>query len=189
MTNAAPPTAGTVRERAWDALARAHAAVYPLPPHGHHPNFRGARAACQRLLSHPDFTRGPLLIGAERTLMPARKLALAAGLSIIVPDVRGRGYYRVTDEAGADLRRLPALGERTDDLGSVTAVILASAVVARDGARLSKGFGWGAHGTPLNVPHGTVAHPLMLLGALPCVADSFVHVIATPQELLAPRER
>ena len=55
-------TLGELREEVWNALARFGLALHPTPPHGHHPNFLGARRAAERLLKTPEFQ------GARRVL-------------------------------------------------------------------------------------------------------------------------
>ena len=38
--NLQPLKVGVLRERIWSDLVRQNAAAYPLPPHGHNPNFK-----------------------------------------------------------------------------------------------------------------------------------------------------
>ncbi|PYE51934.1 5-formyltetrahydrofolate cyclo-ligase [Deinococcus yavapaiensis] len=180
--------AGDVRDFVWDTLARARAVSYPLPPHGHNPNFNGAKAAAVQLLAHERLVGARVLVvGPERALLPLRKLALAEGRVLFVPHQKKEGrYWRLGDERGAQLSSMPAFGEEVEAPNGAQAVVLASVVVARDGGRLSKGFGWGARGVPLGVPQLTLAHPIMLRDRLPCEPDSRVDLIATPREVIAP---
>ena len=70
-------TAGAYREQVWDELARRCACAYPLPPHGHCPNFTHARKAAAQLLAHPQVAAlHTLIVGPERALYPLRTLAL-----------------------------------------------------------------------------------------------------------------
>lgn len=187
-------TQGAHREAVWTALMRARACSYPLPPHGHHPNFTNARKAAQELLKHPQVQGlGVLVVGADRVLYPLRKLALAAGMVLYVPNQKKESaggevwYWELRDPAGAKLSAMPRVGEPKLRPQGVQGVVLACVAVDSAGARLSKGFGWGARGLHLagqdgigTVPQFTLAHPMMICPALPCAADSQVTLIATP---------
>ncbi|MXV18201.1 5-formyltetrahydrofolate cyclo-ligase [Deinococcus xianganensis] len=179
-------TAGAVREQVWDDLMGRQACAYPLPPHGHCPNFTHAKKAAAQLLAHPDLTgQHTLIVGPERALLPLRQQALKAGKTLYVPHQKKDGWYwRVTDPRGARLSTLPAYGEPTLTPAGAQAAVLACVAVDTRGARLGKGFGWGARGLPLNLPEYTLAHPLMLREALPCPADSHVTLIGLPDRVL-----
>lgn len=192
-----PLLPGAYREQLWTALMRARACAYPLPPHGRHPNFIGARQAAAHLLAHPQVAGlGTLIVGPERALYPLRKQALEAGLTLYVPHQKKEAragqvwYWRLRDPAGARLSAMPRVGEPALSLpGRLTlegaqAAVLACVAVGRDGGRLGKGFGWGARGLGLGLPEFTLAHPLMLSAALPCPADSRVVLIGTPDGVL-----
>ena len=102
-------TAGAVREQVWDDLLARGACAYPLPPHGHCPNFTHAKKAAAQLLAHPDLTtRHTLIVGPERALLPLRQQSLKAGKTLYVPHQKKEGWYwRVTDPRGARLSTLP----------------------------------------------------------------------------------
>ena len=127
-----------------------------------------------------------LIVGAERVLLPLRKLALTAGAVLYIPDQRREGwYFRVSDPAGAELKRSREVGEPSLHPHGATAAVLACVAVDRSGGRLSKGFGWAARGLGARLPQSelpifTLAHARMLLDALPCPPDSRVSVIGTP---------
>ncbi|MFC4455554.1 5-formyltetrahydrofolate cyclo-ligase [Deinococcus sonorensis] len=181
-------TAGSVRERVWGDLMCSRAAIYPLPPHGHQPNFVGAREAAARLLAHPDVQRHRcLIVGAERALYPLRKQALEAGVALYVPDQNRAGwYFRVSDPGGANLKRSREVGEPKLRPEGATGVVLACVAVDRAGGRLGKGFGWAARGLNLGLPEYTLAHPRMLLERLDCPPDSQVQLIGLPDEVISP---
>ncbi|WP_407539373.1 5-formyltetrahydrofolate cyclo-ligase [Deinococcus radiomollis] len=175
------------RDQVWAELLRERVAVYPLPPHGHHPNFVGAKEAATALLAHPQVqAHRCLIVGAERVLYPLRKQALAAGVTLYLPDQKREGwYFRVTDPAGADLKRSRELGEPKLKPERATAAVLACVAVGRAGGRLSKGFGWGHSGLPeFGLPTYTVAHRRMLKDPLPCPPDSWVRLIGLPGEIV-----
>ncbi|THF85887.1 5-formyltetrahydrofolate cyclo-ligase [Deinococcus sp. KSM4-11] len=184
-----PVTAGAYREQVWTALLRAHACGYPLPPHGHHPNFKGARPAAQALLTHPDVAAlRVLIVGPERALQPLRKLALQAGVILYVPHQKKEGWYwRLTDPAGARLSAMPHVGEAVRRPEGAQGAVIACVAVDDAGQRLGKGFGWAARGLKLGLPEFTLAHPLMMTPVLPCAADSRVALIGTPGGVIGVR--
>ncbi|MFK7602883.1 5-formyltetrahydrofolate cyclo-ligase [Deinococcus sp. SM5_A1] len=192
-------TPGAYREQLWTALMRARACAYPLPPHGHHPNFTRARQAGRHLLAHPQVLGLHILIvGPDRVLYPLRKLALEAGVTLYVPHQKKPAqhgqvwYWRLTAPAGARLSAMPKVGQPVlyvpgkHPLEGAQAAVIASVAVGRKGARLGKGFGWAARGLGLGLPEFTLAHPLMLSPVLPCAADSHVALIGTPDGVLEP---
>ncbi|AFZ67931.1 5-formyltetrahydrofolate cyclo-ligase [Deinococcus peraridilitoris] len=180
---------GQLRDEIWGTLMRARAVGYPLPPHGHHPNFTGATDATRALLGHPTLgALRTLIVGPERVLYTLRKLALQQGKVLYVPDQRREGWYvRLEHQPkGAELKHMSKLGEPRLHPEDAQGVVLACVAVDQTGARLSKGFGWGAAGLKLGLPEFTLAHPLMLREELPCVADSRVELIATPGKVWSP---
>jgi 5-formyltetrahydrofolate cyclo-ligase len=181
-------TAGELREHIWSELVRQNAAAYPMPPHGHNPNFKGAQGAAKRLMLHPLMTgSGVVVVGMEAVLGPVRALLLERGVTIIVPHRTKAGrYWRVKDapKAAAKLPNLPIFGLETGSLEDAELAVIASTLVTETGSRWSKGFGWGSHGPPVSVPALTVAHALMVFKALDLEPDSRVAGFATPERLV-----
>ncbi|MFC4426507.1 5-formyltetrahydrofolate cyclo-ligase [Deinococcus navajonensis] len=180
-------SAGAWRERVWTTLMRERQCSYPLPPHGHHPNFRGARKAAAQLLAHPEVAPlRTLVVGPERVLYPLRQLALRGGVRLYVPHPHKAGWYwRVTEPAAARLGALAAHGELAAFPEGAQAAVLGSVAVDSSGGRLGKGYGWAARGLGLGIPEYTLAHTLMFAGQLPCPPDSRVALIALPGKVLA----
>jgi 5-formyltetrahydrofolate cyclo-ligase len=180
-------TAGELRERVWSELVRQNVAAYPLPPHGHNPNFKGARAAGNKLLLHPLLAASTIvLIGMDGVLGPLREALLERGKTIIVPHrTKAGSYWRVTDvpKAAAKLPNLPIYGQATSSLDDVQVAVLASVIVTESGGRLSKGYGWGSAGSPVRMPALTLAHPLMVFKSLEIEMESHVVGFATPEKL------
>lgn len=178
----------------WDRLAAARLCAFPLPPHGHCPNFVGTRDAARHLLAHPEVAPlRTLIVGPERALLPLRRLALASGVTLYVPQGHREGWYwRLDDPAGAQLGRMAAVGKAARHPEGAQAAVLACVAADLAGRRLGKGFGWGARGLGLKLDQGldlpeyTLAHPVMLLPALPCPPDSRVALIATPGGVRGP---
>ena len=94
-------------------------------------------------------------------------------------------YWRLEDapKAALKLPNMPVYGTAISSLEGVQLAVLASVIVDKSGQRLSKGFGFGAHGPPVQVPVLTIVHQLMLLEKLPFEADSKVNGFATPTKL------
>ncbi len=183
-------TAGEIREQLWSDLVRQNACAYPMPPHGHNPNFKGARAAAKNLMLHPVLAAASVvLVGMEAALQAVREEILARGKTLIVPHKSQRdAYWQIRDapKAAARIPKFSVYGTPCTLIG-IEAVVLASVVVDRSGGRLAKGFGFGAHGSPVVAPTLTVAHELMVVEALECPPDSRVIAYATPGGLYHSR--
>jgi 5-formyltetrahydrofolate cyclo-ligase len=178
---------GELRERIWSALVKQNAAAYPLPPHGHNPNFKGASSAAKKLVLHPLWASSSVILtGMEAALGGLRALALEQKKTLIVPHRTKAGTFWKLENApkvAAKLPNMPIYGTAITSLEGVHLAVLASVIVDKSGQRLSKGFGFGAHGSPVQVPVLTIVHQLMLLEQLPYEADSSVAGFATPNQL------
>ena len=202
---------GDVRSRVWSALMEAQVALFPYPPFGHHPNFKGADAAASLLLEHllkntvaPGQTA---LCYPDYVLKPVRKGLLSAGVNVIVPDKYGKGYrYLVAGQVkaskGSSISGAQKEGVALDTLPDID--ILFSACVALDanGRTLSKGYGFpitkGQVKAPVKedtvakdtvdkgvdklVSKATVVHPLQITQL--SKHDGKVDVYATPDAVV-----
>ncbi len=179
-----PLKTGQLREQIWSDLVHQNAAAYPLPPHGHNPNFRGARAAAKHLLKYPQLESAKVvLIGMEAALLALRGMLLEAEKTIVVPHrTKSNAYWKLegVDKAAARIENFHLYGVACG-LEQVDIAVLASVAVAADGARLSKGFGFGAKG--VDAPTLTLGHSCMVLENLGVEADSWVIGFATPEQL------
>jgi 5-formyltetrahydrofolate cyclo-ligase len=184
-------TPGELRERIWSELVRQNVCAYPIPPHGHNPNFKGTRAAARNLMLHPVLNASSVvLVGMEAALQPVREEILARGKTLIVP-------HRTKKDAYWQLKNVPKVAAKIPNfslygepamLEGIEACVLASVIVDKTGARLSKGFGFGAHGSPVIAPTFTIAHPIMIVEKLEVDADSKVIAFSTPQGLYDARD-
>lgn len=186
-----PPTApGALRDWVWRTLARARQVGYPLPPHGHHPNFTGAAGAAAKLLG-VLLTSRRLAPGAvvlsypDMVLKPLRKRLLEAGVHVVVPAQHGPRYRllrsgvvapgRASSIAGAERE-----GELIAALPPLTFAFVACVAVSRSGAVLSKGYGFTLPAEALGLPSATLVHPLQVVPELqPDVPPVFL--FATPE--------
>ena len=188
-----PPdtTPGAVRDWVWAELWRRRQVGYPLPPHGHHPNFTGAAAAASLLLKHLLGTRqlipgSSVLSYPDMVLKPLRKRLLEAGVNVVVPAQHGDRYRflrsgvvnagRASSIAGAERE-----GEDVAALPEVSFAFVACVAVSFTGEVLSKGYGFTLP-TQLELPVATVVHPLQIVAGLG--ADALpVTLFATPTEV------
>jgi 5-formyltetrahydrofolate cyclo-ligase len=179
-------TAGELRERIWSELVRQNVCAYPMPPHGHNPNFKGARAAARNLMLHPVLAASRVvLVGMEAALQPVREEILTRGKTLVVPHrTKANAYWGLKDvpKIAAKIPNFSVYGEPAK-LEGIEACVLASVIVDRTGARLSKGFGFGARGCPVVAPTLTVAHESMVVEKLEVDADSRVIAFSTPRGL------
>jgi 5-formyltetrahydrofolate cyclo-ligase len=178
---------GELREQIWSNLVRENAAAYPMPPHGHNPNFKGARAAAKNLMLHQILKASSVvLVGMEAALLPLREMLLEAEKTIVVP-------HRTKKDAFWKLENVPKKAAKIGnfhlfgsscDLSGVQCAVIASVAIDANGNRLSKGFGFAAHGAPVDVPTFSIAHEVMLLEKLEFPADSLLQAYGTPTKLV-----
>jgi 5-formyltetrahydrofolate cyclo-ligase len=178
---------GQVREQVWSDLVRHNVAAFPMPPHGHNPNFKGARLAAKKLLQHPLLKHAQVvLVGMEAALLPLRGLLLVAGKTVVVPHrTKSGAFWRLeqVDKAAARIENFHVYGIATP-LEGIEVAVLGSVAVDASGRRLSKGFGFGAKGAPVSVPTLTLVHSRMVLPQID-LPDSLVQGFATNEQLFS----
>ncbi len=182
-----PKNAGELREQIWSNLVRENVAAYPIPPHGHNPNFKGARAAAKNLMLHPVLINSSvILVGMEAALLPLREMILVAEKTLIVPHrTKKNAYWKLekTAKKAARIGNFHLFGISCD-LTNIDCVVIASVVIDAGGHRLSKGFGWASNGAPIDVPTFSLVHENMTIPRLEFAADSVVTGFATPTSLI-----
>lgn len=184
---------GAVRDWVWAELSRRRQVGYPLPPHGHHPNFRGAGEAATLLLAHLLEMRaltpgGTVLCYPDMVLKPLRKRLLESGINVVVPAKHGERYRllksgavspaRASSIAGAERE-----GEDTAALPDIASTFVACVAVSVRGDVLTKGYGFRLPNEVLGVPSATLVHPTQVLGGLEADAPP-VSLFATPTEVV-----
>lgn len=165
---------------------------YPLPPHGHHPNFTGAGKAAAILLQDLLATRAlspgdTVLCYPDLVLKPLRKRLLEAGIHVVVPAQHGERYRllrsdvvhagRASSIAGAERE-----GKEVVTLPDVSLTFVACVAVTRLGEVLTKGYGFALPESTRSLPSATVVHPLQVVGRLEADAPG-VTLFATPETL------
>ena len=189
MTDAA---IGAIRQEIWTSLLTNKAAAYPLPPYGHHPNFKGASTAASNLvthlLSHAYVRTGDTVLAyPDYVLKPLRKQLLDAGINIVVPAKYGNGYRylqsgrnkstRVSSIAGAE-----KFGEFITDVPDVQLIAMACVAINDAGDILGKGYGFRVPEALGHVRAVTIAHALQLCTRV-FRAEARVTVFATPEKV------
>lgn len=170
---------------------------YPLPPHGHHPNFKGAGEAAARLLEHllgtAQLRPGDTVLSyPDYVLKPLRRRLLEAGVNVVVPAQHGP-TYRLLKSGAVDARAASSIAgaerqgqplETLPDAGVFRLTLVACVAVSRRGELLSKGYGFSLPPETHPLPSATLAHPLQVLETLQ--GDSpRVSLYATPEGVKA----
>lgn len=171
-------------------MMRAHVGAYPLPVHGHHPNFRGASDAAELLVEHlvsagwapPGAT---VLAFPDHVLRGARKRLLERGVHVAVPAKHGRGYRlldanAVPAAASASIAGAERHGELRADPPEAAMALVACVALAPSGGYLRKGYGFRLPAACAELPTATLIHPLQLVDRLP-ESDGSVALYATPE--------
>lgn len=193
---AGPPdtSPGAVRDYVWAELSRRRQVGYPLPLHGHHPNFRGAGDAAELLLAHllemRLLTTGvTVLCYPDMVLKPLRKRLLEAGVSVVVPAKHGE-HYRLLKSGAVSPARASSIagaereGEDVSVLPDIAFTFVACVAVSVRGEVLTKGYGFRLPNRALGVPSATLAHKMQVLGELEADAPP-VSLFATPAEVVS----
>ena len=181
---------GDVREQVWVRLMKERALAYPYPPFGHHPNFRGAGAAAETLLTEL-FAKAVLNPGdtvlsyPDYVLKGVRKGLLERGVNVIVPAKHGPDY-RLLDSAevspakASTIAGAEKVGKAIVVLPKITCFFAACVAVSVSGRGLTKGYGFRL---PTDArPAFAVVHDLQILEALPS-PDLRLEAYATPEEV------
>lgn len=195
-------TAGELRERVWGDLMRHHAAAYPLPAHGHNPNFRGAGEAAARLAEAllapgaraPRLRPGDAVLAApDYVLKPLRRALLDLGVHLWVPARYGDGYRllragavpsaRAASIAGAERHGEPQ--PALPDPAALRCCLVACVVVHPGGGYLTKGYGFRPPDAAAALPRAALVHPRMIHPER-FEPEGRLQLYATPDEVHRP---
>lgn len=188
----ADTTPGAVRDWVWTELWRRRQVGYPLPPHGHHPNFTGAAEAATLLLKHlletQALTPGDTVLSyPDMVLKGLRKRLLEAGVSVVVPAQHG-DRYRLLKSGVVDPGKASSIagaereGEDIAALPPLSFTFVACVAVSRAGEVLTKGYGFALPPDAVTLPSATLVHPLQVLRGLEPDAPP-VTLYATPLQI------
>ncbi len=184
-----------LRRYIWDLMMNRRIAVFPLPPHGRIPNFRGSTFAARNVRKLREYREARcVFVGPDAALKPLRSMVLADGknLAYATPHMRD---FKVID-AGSDpgrvsIRHLFSLGRPLDC--PVEVAVIGSVAVDLNGNRVGKGSGYGdreiayLRGFNSNMVVGTLVHSLQVLEDISHVMEPHdipVDFIATEKELI-----
>lgn len=175
-------------------------AVFPLPPHGRIPNFKGAFSAARNVRALREYREARCVFaGPDAALKPLRSMVLADGKSLAYATPHMK-EFKVLD-AGSDpskvsIRHLLSLGRPLDR--PVEVAVVGSVAVDLNGNRVGKGSGYGdreiayLRGLNPNLTVGTLVHSLQVLEDISHLMEPHdipVDFIATEKGLIIVGER
>ncbi|NIR50289.1 5-formyltetrahydrofolate cyclo-ligase [candidate division KSB1 bacterium] len=146
----------SVRQKIWDLLNKENAARFPFPIEGRIPNFKGAKAAAEKLDELEIWQRAKVLkCNPDSPQAPVRKKALLQGKKIYmaVPKLREVKCFveldpnRLDSDAkskASSIKGAFKYGRQVslDEMDKIDLVVAGSVAVTRDGARVGKGGGY-----------------------------------------------
>jgi 5-formyltetrahydrofolate cyclo-ligase len=194
------PDKQSAREHVWERLDAEKLAVYPFPPRGRIPNFKGAAEAARNLFTlEPWASARRIKVNPDSPQRYVRRLALERGIVLYVPTPKLAGGFMLLDP-----KRIPpdafhkasaranwdqyAVPIPLDELPHMDAIVAGSVAVTEDGRRAGKGAGYSdlefamlrELGHP-PVPVGTTVHDAQRVESFPIEAfDQCMAAIATP---------
>ena len=174
-------------------MLRSNVATYPLPPYGHHPNFKGSKEGAHKLIDYL-FEKDQLkaqqtvLCYPDYVLKPLRKYLLEQGVNVVVP-AKYKTAYRllnasiVNPSTSSSISGAEKEGDLIPALGYIDFAFLASVAIAQKGCSLSKGYGFRL--PTLACKKASIVHSSQLINALPEDATSFnqLDYWATPDSI------
>jgi len=148
-------TKARIRQSVWDKLERENLANFPRPVHHRIPNFKGADAAADRLVTLDEYKKAKIIkINPDAPQKRVRYHALSSGKIVLVPTPRLRdGLLNRIDPSSIPNGQLEraASKEGITTFGkpiglksqiSIDLIIIGSVAVSRSGFRLGKGEGY-----------------------------------------------
>ncbi len=183
-------TAGELRDQIWTTLMKERVVSYPLPPYGHHPNFKGASKAAALLLSEL-LTQQQIRVGQtvlcypDYVLKGLRKKLLESGIHVVVPAQHGDSYRRlesgkVNASKASSIAGAEKVGEKLTELPELDFAFMACVAVSQKGDLLDKGYGF--HLPNLALSSATIVHSLQVVDEIP-EARLSVGYYATPEKV------
>ena len=183
-------TQGELREHVWNTLSSRRGAVYPTPPHGHHPNFAGASRAAEKLMAMEVFLKAEtILAGPDQVLKPLREAILQSGKRLVMPHPDKKDAFLLLEHISPQvLKRVRDVAYHGQPVKlretPVDLVLVGSVAVDRRFGWIGKGYGFPPKHLEASAPWATLAHPLMLMEQLYAEPERKVDLIATPLEVL-----
>ncbi|WP_457555613.1 5-formyltetrahydrofolate cyclo-ligase [Candidatus Pyrohabitans sp.] len=194
-----------LREYIWKKLTEAGVARFP-PPYGRIPNFEGAEIAAERLSRLEEWRRAKVVLAnPDSPQRKVRELALKQGKVLIMASPKLKHGYLLIEPArvkGKEREASSIKGAfrygRSISLAEaerIDLVVTGCVAVAKNGARLGKGGGYGDREIAEvrrrweDVPVATTLHELQILERIPEEKhDQRVSIIATPRRVIRVQE-
>ncbi|MFQ5895721.1 MAG: 5-formyltetrahydrofolate cyclo-ligase [Nitrospinota bacterium] len=133
-----------VRRRVWDNLTENGIAVFPLPPHGRIPNFKGSGRAAELLLDLPEFRRARCVFtGPDYALKAVRDLVLRSGKTLAYATPHMKDFLEIPPEGTRSATTIGALKRHGRPLRTpIDLLVKGSVAVDKRGNRIGKGSGY-----------------------------------------------
>lgn len=192
------PLKQKIREHVWDLLERKGIAIFPLPPKGRIPNFKGSDKACRRLLDLEEFKRATCVFCApDYVLREARKIVLKEGKKLALATPHMKDFLEIFNVKEIDkavlIKNFKKYGRPLKS--KVDLFVQGSVAVDLWGNRLGKGSGYGDKEYHFlskkrlitnNCKVVTVVHQLQIVDHVPSEEhDVRVDYILTPEKIIA----
>jgi len=193
-----------IRRMVYKALVDEGVAKPPYPIEGRIPNFKGAEAAAERLLTIKGFQDAETVkVNPDSPQRPVRRLALSMGKKLVMPSPRLKSGFLLLEgdrisniDYASTIRGAFHLGRllHPEELPHIDFIVEGSVAVGRDGSRLGKGEGYAEIEYAILLEYGKVdyrveiastVHDLQVFESLPRDPyDVSLTYIATPSRLV-----
>lgn len=192
-----------LRNEIWNSLKEKGLSKRPEGDKGKIPDFRGSKAAAQRLSRTIEWSQADLIFCSPDTAQrPVRKLALEHEKDLIMatPKIE-QGYILLKGKSLKEKSKTASTingafkyGKRIDKLPKVDLVVEGSVAVDKNGKRLGKGGGYAdieisellkQKSIEFSTPIVTTIHPLQIVTKVPVEShDQKINMIVTPNEVI-----
>lgn len=207
-------TKSDIRRRLWDYLVKEDLALFPLPPHGRIPNFKGSSRACDVAAGLEVFQKArSVKIDPDKPLEQIRFRTLEAGKTLYVPTPRLRtGLLNRVQTISSNVESLrhcasmqgirnSSVPVDLNDAISVDLVVVGCVAVSPKGWRIGKGEGYSdmefalmtsVYAVNRDVAVVAVVHDCQVVDLPDCLFgphDLSVDYIATPTRIIECKGR
>ncbi len=191
------PLKQKIREDVWYLLDKKGVAIFPLPPRGRIPNFKGSDKACKRLLDLEEFKNAKCVFSApDYVLKDARKIVLKEGKKLALATPHMKEFLEISNVREIDkavlIKNFKKYGKNLKS--KVDLFIQGSVAVDLEGNRLGKGSGYGDKEYRFlkkkklinsDCKIVTIVHPLQIVDNVPSEEhDVKVNYILTPNKMI-----
>ena len=192
-----------LRNEIWNSLKEKGLSKRPEGDKGKIPDFKGSKAAAQRLSRTIEWSQANLIFCSPDTAQrPVRELALDHEKDLIMatPKIE-QGYIllkgkslKEKSKTASTIKGAFKYGKTVDKLPAVDLVVEGSVAVDKNGKRLGKGGGYAdieisellkQKSIEFSTPIVTTIHPLQIVTKVPVEShDQKINMIVTPNEVI-----